>query len=560
VSFLPTLPASLNSRWHHAENLIRKQKSIFRVDHAGTTRMINAMLVLQEVGLMRRSRHPRSSAVSGTSAKLQMALLTTAWLLGSASIARALIVPNSLFSSHAVLQRDTEVPVWGTVDGDEKITVTFAGQSVTTTAQDGKWLVRLKPMPANATPQTLTISGSHTITLESILIGEVWICAGQSNMEWPVAKSTHGREVANKIREPLIRLFKVPTTQSSTPSQAASATWKPCDAKNVASFSAVGYYFGRDLQKTLGVPIGLIASHVGGTAADKWISEKSLGAHPQLKPLIERHKQSELNYDPAKAQAAYEIAKAKFDSAVAAGKKRPKTPALAGNPKGRGPSSLYNGMIAPLQPYAFRRVIWYQGEANRGNPAQYAPLFPTLIADWRSAWNRGDFPFLFVQLPPFNAIPPELREIQTDTWKKTPRTGMIVITDHGSPDNIHPPVKEPVGRRLARAARAVAYGEQITWSGPIFKSMEVQNGKAILSFTSTGSGLKPETTLTGFTIASADGRFLPAAASVHGDTVEVSHPSIAQPTSVRFGWANAPEVNLFNLEGLPAVPFRTDAP
>lgn len=480
-------------------------------------------------------------------------------MLAAAQV-HALVIPHPLFTSHAVLQRDVEIPVWGTANEDEKVTVTFAGQSVTTTASGGKWLVRLKPMKANAGPQTLTISGSNKVTVDDVLVGEVWICGGQSNMAWPLARSPGGPAIAAKINAPQIRLFKVPTYQSAEPQESIKATWTPCDPKNAAAFSAVAYYFGRDLQKALNVPVGLIGSHVGGTAADKWISEKSLLAHPELKDLIARQKQTEAAYDPDKAGLAFEVAMAKHKQAVAAGAKQSKPPTLAGNPKGRGPSSLYHGMIAPLQPFAFRGVIWYQGESNRGNPGQYAQLFPTLIADWRSAWNRGDFPFLFVQLPPFNAIPPELREIQFDVWKKTPNTGMVVITDYGTPDNIHPPVKEPVGQRLALAARAIAYKEPITWSGPVYKSMDRTAEKAVIHFTSTGTGLKPEADLKGFTIAGADGKFVPADAAVRGNTVEVSSPSVRQPVAVRYGWANAPEVNLFNQEGLPAVPFRTDSP
>ncbi len=487
------------------------------------------------------------------------ATLSAACVLLLAGYAPAAVLPNSLFTSHAVLQRDTEIPVWGTADSDEKITVTFAGQSATTTALDGKWMVSLKPMPANSKPQTLTITGTNTITLDDILVGELWICSGQSNMELPLAKSADGRAIASKVSDPLIRLFEVKSAQSELPLDTVKANWTPCDSKNAASFSAVAYYFARDLQKNLNVPIGLIGSYVGGTAADKWISEKSMLADPELKKLVERQKRSELSYDPAKAQTAFEVAKTKYEQSIAAGAKPTKQPTLATNPKGRGPASLYNGMIAPLQPVAFRGVIWYQGESNRGNPAQYAKLFPTLIKDWRTAWNRGDFPFLFVQLPPFNAIPPQLRETQTDTWKKTPNTGMIVITDHGSPNNIHPPVKEPVGARLALAARALAYGEKITWSGPIYRSMEITGTKAVIHFTSTGTGLKQDANIKGFTIASSDGKFVAADASVHDDTVEVSNPAITHPAAVRFGWANVPDVNLFNQEGLPAVPFRTDS-
>jgi sialate O-acetylesterase len=384
-------------------------------------------------------------------------------------------------------------------------------------------------------------------------------------MEWAVAKSTNGRAVAAKINEPLIRLFEVGSAPSATPQPTVKGRWTPCDARNAAAFSAVAYYFGRDLQKSLNVPVGLIGSYVGGTAAEKWISEASLLAHPGLKGLIGRQKRAEQAYDSEKAKASYQEALAKYEKAAAAakaaGRNAPRPPAMAGNPKGRGPSCLYNGMIAPLQPYAIRGVIWYQGESNRANPAQYADLFPTLIKDWRSAWKQGDFPFLFVQLPPFNAIPPELREIQFNTWKNTPNTGMIVITDHGSPTNIHPPEKEPVGARLALAARAVAYGEKIVSSGPVYRSMEVQGNKAIVRFDHTGGGLTypGDGKLKGFTIAGADRKFVPADAVIRGDVVEASSPSVSKPAAVRYGWANAPEVNLFNREGLPAVPFRSDS-
>jgi len=459
------------------------------------------------------------------------------------------------------------LPVWGKADPGEKVTVKFGGQTVsTTTTADGKWIVRLKPMGANSTPQELTISGANTVTLDDILVGEVWLCSGQSNMEWPLAKSTNGSTRAANINEPLIRLFEVGSAPSAAPLPTVKGNWAPCDARNAAAFSAVGYYFGRDLQKALNVPVGLIGSYVGGTAAEKWISEPSLLSHPNLKSLIDRQKRAEQEYDPDKARTVYQEALAKHEKAAAAakasGRKTPRPPAMAGNPRGRGPSCLYNGMIAPLQPYAIRGVIWYQGESNRGNPAQYADLFPALIKDWRSAWKQGDFPFLFVQLPPFNAIPPELREIQCNTWKKTPNTGMIVITDHGSASNIHPPEKEPVGQRLALAARAVAYGEKIVSSGPVYRSVEIQGDKAIVHFDHVGSGLTHPGNgpLMGFTIAGADGKFGPADAVIRGGTVEVSSASISKPVAVRYGWANAPEVDLFNREGLPAVPFRSDSP
>jgi sialate O-acetylesterase len=438
-------------------------------------------------------------------------------LIVNAAIAissQADVVPNPLFTAGAVLQRDIKLPVWGTAAEGEKVTIEFAGQRVTTRASQGKWLVHLQPLKASASPQTLSISGNNSLEIEDLLVGDVWLCSGQSNMEWPLAKSANGRAVAAKADEPKIRLFEVATTQSLLPLDQAKGRWTPCKGKHAASFSAVAYYFGKELQAHLKIPIGLIGSYVGGSAADRWMSARALRA-------------------------------------------------LHIQPKERGPSSLYNGMIHPLQPYPIRGVIWYQGEANRGRPSQYQKLFPALIADWREAWKQGPFPFLFVQLPPFNAIPPELREIQAGVWKNTARTGMVVITDHGSPTNIHPPVKEPVGKRLALAARAISYGEQLVWSGPIYREMSILGHRAVIHFNSTGSGLTAMPAgdaIKGFTLAGNNGKFLPAEATIRGNQIEVSHPSIPQPVAVRYGWAAAPDLNLFNKEGLPAMPFRTDTP
>lgn len=438
--------------------------------------------------------------------------LGVAWALSAS--AHADVKLNPLFSNGAVLQRDVPIPIWGTASDGEKITVRFAGQQASTIAVAGKWKVQFEALPASSKSHTLKVSGTNHLEIKDLLMGDVWVCSGQSNMEWPLAKSSNGRAVAAKVNEPAIRLFEVATTQSMQALEEAKGKWTPCDAKNTAAFSAVGYYFGRELQQHLKIPIGLIGSYVGGSAADRWMSGSA-------------------------AQS------------------------LGIPPKERGASSLYNGMIAPLQSFPIRGVIWYQGEANRGRPAQYAKLFPALIADWRRAWNQGDFPFIFVQLPPFNAIPPELREIQAEVWKSTPHTAMVVITDHGSATNIHPPVKEPVGKRLALAARSLAYGEKLTWSGPIYRNMEISGNRAIIHFNSIGSGLTtsgPEPVLKGFAIAGADKKFVPAEAIIRGDRIEVTHPAIRQPQAIRFGWAAAPELNLFNKEGLPAMPFRTDSP
>ncbi len=492
-----------------------------------------------------------------------LSLLVLFSALAATKVASAAVQPNPIFSDGAVLQRDKPVPIWGTADEGEKVTVTFAGQTESTTARNGKWEVRLKPLTASATPQTLTIKGQNTVTLNNILVGEVWLCGGQSNMEWTLSKSAGGREAIAASTNPQIRFFYVPHNSSAQPLTEVKASWEECSPKTAARFSGVGYFFGRDLQQKLKVPVGLIGSYVGGTPAEKWTSRAALESNPTLKVFLDQQARAESKYDPAKAEADYQAALARHRQAVAdataAGKPAPKPPTKAGNPAGRGPSSLYNAMIAPLQPYALRGVIWYQGESNRGNPKLYGTLFPALIADWRKAWDQGDFPFLFVQIAPFGGVTPELRDVHLKTWLKTPNTAMAVITDHGS-TSIHPPEKEPVGQRLALAARALAYGEKIEFSGPLYDSIQIKGDKAVLHFKHVGSGLMArDGELKGFVVAGADKKFVPAEAKIEGDTVVVSSPQVAAPAAVRYGWANVPDVNLFNKEGLPASPFRTDS-
>jgi sialate O-acetylesterase len=325
----------------------------------------------------------------------------------------------------------------------------------------------------------------------------------------------------------------------------------------------VAWFFGRDLRRALKVPVGLIHSSVGGTPAESWTPQATLEGDPELREIIEQHAQQMNRYNPAAATARQKKAQAKYKEDVARaraeGKQPPAAPPPAGDPRAKRPSGLYNAMIAPLQPYAIAGVIWYQGEANAGRAAQYQKLFPAMIQSWRQAWGQGEFPFLFVQIAPHQKMTPEIREAQLLTWQKVPRTGMAVITDVGNETDIHPRQKEPVGARLALAARAVAYGEKLEYSGPVFSSMKLEDDRAVLSFTHLGGGLvAKDGELKGFTIAGADGNFVAAKASIVGDKVIVSSPSVSKPVAVRYGWANTPDVNLFNQEGLPATPFRTD--
>jgi sialate O-acetylesterase len=480
--------------------------------------------------------------------------------------AHAEVVPNTLFGNNAVLQQGRKVPVWGTASEGEKVSVSFGGQKVETVSKDGKWMVWLDPMKADATPKTLTIAGStNTVTSTNILIGEVWLCGGQSNMEWALAKCTNAAEAIAAASNPQIRLLTVPRSPIDEPQSSTKVTWNECNSTNARSFSAVAYFFARDLHKDLNVPVGLIGSYWGGTPAEAWTDRKTLAGSPVLNAILEKQAKAEATFDPLKLEeenkkitALYEAEVAK---AAAEGKPKPGGPRLKLAPKEnhRRPCALYNGMIAPLLPYSIRGVIWYQGENNAGEAKLYRTLFPAMIGNWRNVWNQGDFPFLFVQIAPYKGMTPEIREAQLLTWKKTPNTAMAVITDVGNPENIHPTNKEPVGQRLALAARALAYGEKIEYSGPLYKSAQTNGNSMSITFDHTGKGLlAKDGPLKGFVIAGADKAFVPAQAEIKGETIFVSAPEVTNPVAVRYGWTNSPDVNLYNQDGLPASPFRTD--
>jgi len=495
--------------------------------------------------------------------RIRFAGLIALALIATVPALRAEVKPNSLFSDGMVLQRGVSVPIWGTAKDGEKVTVKFQGQTVVTTARDGRWMVRLKRLKAGG-PFTLSIAGDNSITINNVLVGEVWVCSGQSNMAFQLARAANAKEAVAAAGDPELRLFTVPRSATDTPQADAPGAWSESSPETAAGFSAVGYFFGRDLRRTLKVPVGLINSSVGGTPAEAWTSHVTLEKDPALKAVLERYAESVKNYDPAAAAAKRKqamdrhkqaVAKAKEQGKPAPAAPRPQTDPRTGTSR---PSCLYNGMIAPLQPYAIAGTIWYQGEANSGRADQYSKLFPAMIRNWREAWGQGKFPFLFVQIAPHERMTPEIREAQLLSWQKVPRSGMAVITDIGNETDIHPTQKEPVGDRLSMAAHAIAYGEKLEYSGPVFSSMKVKGNRAVLSFKHTGSGLVAMNgELKGFTIAGADGSFTPATAKIEGKTVIVESPSVASPKAVRYGWAATPDVNLFNQEGLPATPFRT---
>jgi len=491
-------------------------------------------------------------------------LLIVALLVVGAS-SRAAVKPHSLFTDNAVLQQGVPVPVWGTANDGEKVTVEFAGQKVSTTASNGQWKVTLRPLKASADPQTMTIRGENTVEIKNILVGEVWVASGQSNMQWALHQSAEAPQAMAAANDPQLRLFSVPRVVADTPQHDVNASWQVGSPQTVSNFSAVAYFFGRDLRKALGVPVGLIHTSWGGTPAEAWTARETLEADPMLKKLIEDWDKKIAAYDPVKAAERNKAVLAKHKEAVAKaraeGKPAPRAPRLEGDPAKdpHRPTVLYNAMIHPLNPYAIKGAIWYQGESNSGRAREYQTLFPAMINCWRQRWNVGEFPFLFVQIAPHNNMSPEIREAQLLTSQRVPNTAMAVITDYGNATDIHPKQKEPVGARLALAARAIAYGEPIEYSGPVYQSMKVNGNKAILRFSHVDGGLEAKGgDLKGFTIAGADKNFVPATATIEGDTVIVTSDKVEKPVAVRYGWANVPDVNLYNKAGLPASPFRTD--
>lgn len=472
----------------------------------------------------------------------------------------------SVFTDHMVLQRELPVPIWGTGTAGDSVTVEFAGQTVTgKVGENGRWQVILKSLPASAEGRSLVVKSKSTpVTLNDVVVGEVWLASGQSNMEWALYGAANSGTAISNATDAALRLFTVRQVVGEKPLTTVTGEWNQCAPQVAKNFSAVGYFFGRDLRKALGVPVGVICSAWGGTVAIAWTSRPALEAEPLLKRRIEEHDQNIASYDAAKEEASYQGALVKHQAAVeqakAEGRPAPKAPVKrpAPTPTRNSPYRLYNGMIAPLVPLAFRGVIWYQGESDAGQSEQYRLLFPTLIKNWRHDFGR-EFPFLFVQIAPHNSMPAEIRDAQLHTWRTVPNTAMAVITDWGNPKDIHPRDKEPVGARLALAARAVAYGEKIVYSGPVFESVKFDGARAILSFQHVGGGLVAKgETLTGFTMAGADKKFVPATAVINGQQVIVTSPQVERPVAVRFGWSNVPEGNLFNQEGLPASPFRTD--
>lgn len=479
----------------------------------------------------------------------------------------------AIFGDHMVLQRQQPLRIWGWADAGERVSVTIGRETKSVNADaQGQWQVELGAID-KVGPISMRIKGKNEITLKDVLVGEVWVCSGQSNMGWSFNnKVVNGEAEVAAANYPKIRLITVPRKPATEPQANFEGKWSACTPETTKPFSAVAYFFGRALHKDLGVPVGLINTSWGGTRVEAWTSTPALKNISVAQPLFEWWHKAGMEYDPDMAKQRFDRALAKWeqarDKAKAEGKKVPRKPTLKTHPRKdrHHPANLYNGMIAPLLPLSVRGAIWYQGESNVARAYQYRSLFQGLIQNWRRDFQNPDMPFGFVQLAPFTysgnrvGALPELWEAQLLTLKLLPSTGMAVTTDIATINDIHPPNKQDVGKRLALWALGTTYGEDIVYSGPIYQVYAV-NGKTIeLSFSHTGSGLatRDGQAPSHFTIAGKDRIFYPATAKIVGEKIVVSAPQVSEPVAVRFAWINTAEPNLMNKEGLPASPFRTD--
>lgn len=483
------------------------------------------------------------------------------------TVVRADIKLPALFSDHMVLQADTTVPVWGWASPGEEVSVSIAGQSATTTADaNGKWMARLGKLKTGG-PHVLSIKGQNDLAVQDVLVGEVWLGSGQSNMAMVVNASNNpsGEHAAAALPE--IRMFTVASFSSDKPEADCKGSWVVCSPQSVGQFSATAYFMGRELHKALKVPVGLINSSVGGTPIESWISPEAQRDAPELKEFVASRQAEYDAFDPVKAKALHEKQLAAWKEAAAKakaeGKKAtaaPRDPIAMRRSKG-GIGGLYNGKIAPLVPYAVRGVVWYQGEANTA--ADKAPLYqyqlPLLVRDWRSKWGY-DMPFAWVQLPNFNGPGrnfPLVREAMLKSLS-TPYTGMAIAIDIGDATDIHPKNKQDVGKRLAQWALGSVYGQPIETSGPLPTGFEKRGKEFVVSFSHADGLMSKGSNPKGFRVAGADNQWQPAAARIEGNKVIVSSSDVPDPVAVRYAWENNPECNLYNSAGLPASPFRSD--
>jgi sialate O-acetylesterase len=540
----------------------------------GFWRDLNAPLLHTEVTSIAHHELRRSTMKFRSSGDVNRFAICLSLLVGlfCGTTVHAKLKLPSMFTDHAVLQREMPVPVWGTAEPGAEVHVAIAGQTHKTKADDkGNWTVTLKPLSLGEPLKLVVESGGDRAEVNDILVGEVWLCSGQSNMEWPLSAATNSDLEIAAANHPQIRLVRVKGQGSQTPVEDFNGEWNVCTPKSVPGFSAVGYFFGRELNDQLGVPIGLIDDSWGGSACEAWISRARMEGNPLYDELIKDWDERVKNFDEAKWKTDLAEWQKKADEARKAGKPAPGNRPPGENPAygNHRPANLYHARVEPVMPYAIRGVIWYQGESNAGRAYQYRDMFPLMIKSWREDWKQGDFPFYWVQLAdymdernePGDSAWAELREAQTMTQDKLPKTGQAVIIDVGEGNDIHPRNKVEVGRRLARLALARDYGKAFDSQSPRYQSMEQDGDKIILKFKDVGGGLKTVDSreVKGFAIAGEDHNWHWAEAKiVKPNEIEVSSKDVKNPVAVRYAWADNPVCNVYSTSLLPLTPFRTD--
>ena len=509
----------------------------------------------------------------------------TAILIGllflNAALTASIRLP-AVIGNHMVLQQDTPIKIWGWAEQGEVISVVFGNQHAQATAgKKGFWEVVLGAMKARKEPMKMTISGtmSQGVMLDDILLGEVWVCSGQSNMEWEMRRIYSPIPEIQRADYPQIRLFHVPRKTSAYPLEDVEAEWEICSPETIRDFSAVAYYFGRELRQKLGVPVGLISTRWGGTRIEPWTPAAGFRSAPELQDILEKMEPEDQKY---RIELKKHLPEQKdwlnaVETALSEGKQIPPQPEIPIHPHRytQAPMALYNAMVHPLVRFAIRGAIWYQGEANRNDGPIYEKKMEALINGWRSVWGLGDFPFYYVQLAPYNYgyllddeesdaldfyLLPLIWEAQLQALK-IPNTGMAITTDIADLYDIHPKNKYDVGRRLSLWALAKTYGKKdLVYSGPLYRSMSVEGNKIRIRFDHVGAGLisLDGWPLSWFIISGQNRTFYKARAEIDGDSVVVWNKKVSVPVAVRFGWNQLATPNLANKEGLPASPFRTD--
>jgi sialate O-acetylesterase len=474
----------------------------------------------------------------------------------------------ALVADNMVLQQNSKVNLWGWASPNEKINIQLGWQNAPVEIiadVSGNWKTAVSTPVGSEKSYDITIEASNKILLKNILIGEVWICSGQSNMYFPVGKEdgTWKTGVKNYEEElknasyPNIRLFTVATNASPRPLEDVIGSWKECSPTNVYTFSAVAYFFGRELYQKLNVPIGLISTSWGGTKAEAWTAQNILEENTDFLPILEQDAKNEKLYQEKLETYYLNLKKERIANANDLSKIQLKKPKKEAN---KTSYVLYNAMLHPVVNYTMKGVIWYQGESNSEKAFLYRSLFPAMVKSWRDEWKQGDFPFYYVQIAPHKGQNPDIREAQLIASKTIPNAGMVVTTDVGNETNIHPIDKQTVGHRLALIARSKTYGEnKLTYSGPVYNHQKIKKDKIQLFFNDVDSGFKKSSeNLKEFEIAGEDQVFYPGEAKIDGKTIVVSSSKVKNPVAVRFAWKAVPAPNLFNNENLPASPFRTD--